>query len=432
MHNENGQNKFLEFFRDELQKCAKCGACLSVCPVFAEEPREKFAARGKIALCEAVAQDNLPITDEFCNILGNCLLCLACSESCSSGVEIDKIILAARTKIRTQIRTQIRTKARIKTRTKILQTNPGRIQKGCQSLPDDFFSTLPETCGLRLRCSPSTTEEKDIISPYPFIEQVPEVFEVPDPVDTVIFFVGCCVNHVYQTIGETTIQVLNKLGVTVSLPKDQQCCGAPAQAIGDVETARHLAEKNIEILSASGTQHSVIVPCASGGYMFKHVYLNLFAEDRKWRDKASELASRTYDISEYLVNVIGLGEIARHIKQKASEGVAYHAPCHLHRGQGIKAEPEALLKLACEDKFVDMPEKDMCCGAGLGYNISHQELSNKILSRKMKNIRTSGAGVVATGCPGCIMQFLKGIHGDEMAVDAMHTIEVLARSMGIG
>jgi glycolate oxidase iron-sulfur subunit len=379
--------------------------------VYLQEPREKFSPRGKIALYEAFAESDSPATGALRKLIENCMLCLACSEGCASGVEFDKIVCSARSRF--------------------FQTDPPVNQNAG---PDDggVFAGIPETSGLRARYSPSEGKEISHPSSPPFIEQTPGIYEAPDPIDSVLFFAGCFLNHVYQGLAGTAVKVLGRLGVTVVVPRNQQCCGMQAMATGDMKGARRLAEENLAAFSSDVKPGNIVVPCATGGYMIKRGYPGLFFSDAGFGAAAKELASRTYDISEYLVKVIGLERISRHIRHPASRRVTYHAPCHLKRGQGIHAEPLALLKLACGENFVKMPEADICCGAGAGYNRSYPDISDRIAARKIGNILASGAGEVATGCPGCIMQLSRGLRAGGSKITVLHTLEVLARSMGIG
>jgi glycolate oxidase iron-sulfur subunit len=381
---KNGK-KYLESVRDELQKCAKCGSCRSVCPVFAEHQFEKYVARGKIALCQALAEETIPLTDTLEDILQNCLLCMSCVKNCSREVRTDKIIAAAREAF-------FRSTSHLK-------------EKYDNALRDEYMA------------QPSLRE------------RIPQILKVADPIDSVLFFTGCFTNHVYPTMGEATIGVLNKLNVTIEIPNAQECCGSPAFDVGDTDTVEHLAKTNIDAMK--GTRH-VIVVCASGGNMLKHGYPDLFKDNPIWRQRAESLASRTYDISEYLVEKIGLETIRPFVRNPSPHRVTYHDPCRLNRGQGIQSAPRELLKLACKDKFIESPEADRCCGAGTIYGIAHPETSEKIRSRKIDRITASGAKEVATGCPICMLQ-ISGVEGQERSYPfrAMHTILVLARSMGL-
>ncbi len=429
-HPVKGQH--LAALATQLQKCAKCGECRSVCPVFAELQRERYVARGKLALVEALAAGELPPSDPLREALNQCLLCLSCVARCGSGVPVDRIIKAARAEV--VIERGLPLPKRLVFG--LLASGRGMLNLALQSgslLQPILFRRIPESSGLRRRFPlPLIDKERYIphLARHPFRTGVPEILPAADSKDTVVFFTGCFTNYIHTQTAEAVVEVLNRLGVTVIIPKDQTCCGAPVEASGDVETALRLARRNLDVLSTGQSGNKkVVVPCASGGYMLKHVYAHLLAGDPIYRRKAEALAARTLDISEYLVRHIGIGTIARHVKAPLQEGVTYHDPCHLNRGQDIRDEPRVLLRLACPE-FMEMAEPGRCCGSGGIYGITHRDTSNRILARKIANVLETPARIVATGCPGCIIQVTDGLHQRGAPLTARHTIELLARSMG--
>jgi len=165
--------------------------------------------------------------------------------------------------------------------------------------------------------------------------------------------------------------------------------------------------------------------------MFKTLYPELFAQDPELSQAAADLASRTCDISEYLVHEIGLEAIAGQIVSPCGLRTTYHDPCHLKRAQGVSREPRRLLELACPDSFAEMKQPDRCCGLGGTYGVTHREMSKKIRNRKVQNILDVQAGQVATGCPACMIQLQDGLHQEAPKIRARHTIEVLAQAMGV-
>jgi len=428
MEKKSGKNKFLELIGGELQKCSKCGACRTICPVFAENQREKYSARGKIALSDAVAQGVLPLTDEYYDILNNCILCLSCVENCSSGVKVDKIIRAARALLVEQRGLPLPQRIIHKMLQHGKEFMDLILKKG-SLFQYIFFKSIPKTSGLRSRFPMPLIDKTRYIPTLvrkPFRKRVTERVEAAVPKKSVVFFTGCCTNYIYPNIGEAVVKVLNELGISVIIPKGQMCCGAPAETAGDLHTVIELAQNNINELLFEEEKYKVVLPCSSGGYMFKHIYPELFQNDAKIMSQAKKLALLTCDISEYLVKEVGLDKIAGHIKQAFTKKITYHDPCHLNRGQGIKTEPRKLLKILSGESFVEMDEADRCCGSGGVYGIKHRSISNKILSRKIDSIKNSEAEIVATGCPGCIIQLLDGINQKDLNIRVLHTVEALA------
>jgi len=421
----------LKLIRAELQKCVKCGECRSVCPIFSVKQREPAVARGKLALIEAAAEGDLAPGPEFHDIVNDCLLCLACVEHCGGGVRVDRIVTAARAELaeacgRPWLQRLLR---RVMTANRRLIR---RLLPGGSRMQAVLFSRIPETSGMRRRFPLPLVDRSRFVptlAGHPFRERVAETLSAQRPRATVVFFTGCLTNYSYTSLAQAVVDVLNRLGVSVIIPKGQVCCGAPIEAGGDFDLARRLARRNLRELKRFDPACKVVVCCASGGRMLKRVYPRLLAEDRRWRAAAEELASRTLDIAEYLTQQIGIPALESRIRQPSPVRTTYHDPCHLNRGQGVRAAPRALLSLACGDNFVEMPDAHTCCGSGGTYGVTHRDTANRILASKVDGIVASGAGQVATGCPGCMVQLQDGVLQKGLKTRICHTIEILARAM---
>jgi glycolate oxidase iron-sulfur subunit len=423
--------KFIDKAFQEMDKCIKCGACCSVCPVFAEHGLEKYVARGKLALCEAAVDGTLPLTDEFRGVINNCILCMACVENCGNGVQVQQVIIGARAllvqKRGLPMLKQIIFRGMLASRLmmhSVLKT--GSLMQWI------LFQRIPQSSGLRKRFPlPLIDEHRYVpkLARQPFLKQAHKFIEFPKGSQKVIFFVGCSTNYIYPNIARAVIKVLHRLGISVVIPEDQGCCGMPVMANGDLITARRLARENLARLLSVDDTSPVVVCCSSCGYMLKHGYMELLADDVLWFAKARTLGARTYDISEYLIKQIGPGKIAGIVSKTHPHEITYHDPCHLNRGQDITAEPRELLRIASGGKFTQMTEASRCCGSGGSYGITHRDTSRAVLTRKTDNIMSSQARTVATGCPGCIIQLLEGLQQLKGCVDVRHTIEVLADSI---
>jgi glycolate oxidase iron-sulfur subunit len=415
---------------DELQKCARCGECRSVCPVFDALQWEKYAARGKVALTRAVLSGQLELSPAYAEVVENCLLCLACVENCGSGVRLDRIIMEARHElVRTRGLSPVKKLAH-----RLLQS--GRqlldgLARGGSVAQYLLFRRLPGSSGLRRRF-PLPLVQKDRYVPAlvrrSFRSTMPEINRAAGGRQKVVFFTGCLINYVYPQIGESVVRVLNRFHTDVIIPRAQNCCGAPAEADGDRPSARMLARKNLDALCAY--PHDIVTACASGGYMLKKIYPEILDRRDPHYPKALSVAGRTYDISEYLVKKIGMPEIEKNVKPGRSQKVTYHDPCHLVRGQGIADEPRRLLQAACGVQFVEMREADRCCGSGGTYGLTHRDASLHILNRKTARISATGAQMVATGCPGCIIQLKDGLSREASGTRVCHIIELIDRALG--
>ena len=440
---------FLEEIAAELDKCARCGECRSVCPIFDALKWEKYAARGKVALTRAVLRGEMAPDTSYAEVVNNCLLCLACVENCGSGVRLDRVILAARNQL-----------AREKGLPLVRQLLHRLLVSG-QELMDLFalggsfsqyllFKRIPRESGLKRRFPlPLVAKDRRIplLAHRSFRNKMPEINHARKTRRTVLFFTGCLINYVYPRIGRSVVKVLNHFDTDVIIPGTQHCCGAPAEVGGDLKAAKALARKNLPALCA--WPHDIVTACASGGYMLKKIYPGLFDKDDPLYSKAISVAHRTYDINEYLVKKIGLHRIeqalksnrmpeadslhriGQALKQMPQQRVTYHDPCHLVRGQGISHEPRRLLQAAFGSDFIEMADAHRCCGSGGTYGLTHPHTSLKILKGKTRNILASEARGVATACPGCMIQLKEGLsrcgHHDDTRV--YHVLELISQRL---
>jgi glycolate oxidase iron-sulfur subunit len=213
----------------------------------------------------------------------------------------------------------------------------------------------------------------------------------------------------------------------VVYPADQVCCGAPHAEEGEMEDVRALARKNIEVFERYDLDY-IVADCAACGAQTKE-YAHLLADDPAYAARARAFSAKLRDISEFLAGIPlrrPLGEVRRR--------VAYHHPCHLAHAQGVREAPRALLRRVPGLKLVELNEADWCCGSAGIYNLSHVERADKILERKLDNVQASGAQVLVTGNPGCLMQLMAGARERGLSVEVLHPLEILAQSYqgGVG
>ncbi|MBT7888515.1 MAG: (Fe-S)-binding protein [Deltaproteobacteria bacterium] len=421
--------RHLQDIAEELDKCAQCGECRSVCPIFESLEWEKFSARGKVALTRSILSGQIELTPAYEKVVQNCLLCLACVENCSSGVRMDHIILAARNQLKEEKGLPFFQRMFHQ----LLLLKRGLIDflaMGGSASQYLLFKRLPRKSGLKRRF-PLPMVEKERYVPAlvfrPFRKRMPRENRSLESKRTILFFTGCLVNYVNPHIGKALVKVLNLFKTDVIIPKHQHCCGAPAEVGGDRETVRALARKNLDTLFEGS--FDIITVCASGGYMLKKIYPDFFTPEDHYYSKALSVASRTYDISEYLVNKIGLGGIKKHLKKPPADRITYHDPCHLARGQGVTKEPRQLLQAIFGELYVEMPMADRCCGSGGTYGLTHRSTSVQILNKKTENIISTGADIVTTGCPGCMIQLKDGLKRHDKDQSVFHVIELIARQL---
>ena len=241
-------------------------------------------------------------------------------------------------------------------------------------------------------------------------------------VETVQLFVTCIIDTLYPKTGEAVVRVLEKAGVNVSFPPGQTCCGQPAFNAGLRKEARKMAIQTIRAFE--NYPGPVVVPSGSCTTMIRHSYPELFAGDPVWLPRAQALVDRTYEFTEFLVDVLGVTDLGASFDGK----MTYHSSCHLLRGLGVDRQPRALLSAVRNAEFVELPETTDCCGFGGVFSVEHPEISAAMLERKISNIETSGASLVVACDAGCITNINGGLHRRQKPPCAVHIAEILNRS----
>jgi L-lactate dehydrogenase complex protein LldE len=234
---------------------------------------------------------------------------------------------------------------------------------------------------------------------------------------TAAFMVTCLGDMFYPEVGERIVRLLRRLGVTVTFPAGQTCCGLPLFNSGYHADAAAVARRTIEIFA--GAEH-VVVPSGSCAWMVKHEYPGLMTTTPQ-RTAAEQLAGRTHELSQFLVKVLG----RRRLRSAVGGTVTYHDSCHLLRGLHESESPRVLLREALGARFVELPGSDECCGFGGSFSVRLPEVSTAILDKKLANVEASGADCVVACDAGCLMQMRGGLSRRGSRVQALHLAEVL-------
>lgn len=238
-------------------------------------------------------------------------------------------------------------------------------------------------------------------------------------VDSVQLFVTCIIDTLYPETGTAVVNVLHRAGVEVCFPPGQTCCGQPAFNAGLRREARKMAVQTIRAFE--DYPGPVVIPSGSCAAMVRHSYAELFKDDPNWLPRAQALAKRTYEFSEFLVDILGISNIGA----RFDGSMTYHPSCHLLRGLGVDRQPRALLAAVHEAKLVELPEASDCCGFGGVFSVEHPEISTSMLKRKINNLETSGASVLVSCDAGCVMNINGGLHKGHKNQRAVHIAEIL-------
>ncbi len=419
----------------EIAKCIRCGECRLICPVYNEKHAERYTSRAKLLIVNGLVQGTLDFTPEVREAMENCLLCTGCASQCSSNVQSDKVIIAARHVFAEELGIPFYKQLITKTMRskKLMDTG---VKLGSMGV-DLLFKKVPETSGLYRRFAMPKIDEKQYIPEiaHPTFRDEVQMASVGGN-KKVIFFTGCMANYFMPEVSKSLVKVLNKLNVDVEVPNEQGCCGMPMLASGDKESVKIAALVNISALaklSPPSSDVAIVVACASCGHMLQHGYKEMLKDETQIHHLLDNIAERTIDINQYLINTFGEEKIASMIKPETSIKATYHDPCHLRKAQKIVKEPRALLDIASGGNFAEMQKPEACCGLGGTYTLAQMELSKSIQKKKIDDALQTEANCIVTSCPGCVLQLRDGVRrsakiGAEKT-KVKHIIQVLADSI---
>ncbi len=297
------------------------------------------------------------------------------------------------------------------------------LAKGGGALSSLLFKKLPDNSGMRLRFpAPFISADRTLpkLTAKPFRDRYPELIPGQVGQPTVLFFTGCGINYMYPESGEAMLQALRFLGVNVVIPKGQVCCGLPAVSAGAAATVEGLAEQNLAELGKHQCDY-IVTACASCNAGLGKIYPQLGEEFAEYQTKVK-------DIFVFLVEMGLVEKLEGLPKAAVRTRVTYHDPCHL-RTRGITREPRQILESLPQVDYVEMEAAGTCCGLGGTYSVYHYDTSKKIGAKKAGFIKESGAELVATDCPGCIMQLQDSINHASGKQRAVHILDLLAEAL---
>jgi L-lactate dehydrogenase complex protein LldE len=232
--------------------------------------------------------------------------------------------------------------------------------------------------------------------------------------------VTCLGDALFPEVGVATVRLLRRLGVAVDFPAAQTCCGQPHFNSGYHDHARALARHTLEAFARSPV---VVAPSGSCAAMIKLEYPELFQDDPAWRARAEDMARRTHELSDFLVNVLGVEDVGARFEGR----VTYHMACHL-RGLGLLHEPERLLRRVRGLVLVPLERADECCGFGGSFSVRYPQISGAMVRDKADFIERAGVDAVVATDAGCLMNIAGCLRRRGSAVRALHLAEVLERT----
>ena len=400
-----------------LRTCVHCGFCTATCPTFVLLGDELDSPRGRIYLIKDMLESGRPATEEVVRHVDRCLSCLACMTTCPSGVHYMHLVDHARRYIEETYRRPPAERA-LRRALGWLLPHPARFRaaltlarlgRWAEGLIPGGSETARRLRAM-LRLAP-----RDLPPPSPL--QRPQVHRAQgERRGRVALLTGCAQQVLAPSINEATIRLLTRMGLEVVITQEQGCCGALQHHMGQHDPAMSLARANIAAWSreAEGEGLDAVVINASGcGTMVKDYGFMFREEPSPWRERAERVAALAMDVSEVLAKY---GYAAT--REAPGLTVAYHAACSLQHGQKITVQPKQLLQRA--GFTVREPrEAHLCCGSAGTYNLLQPEIAGRLRERKLANLGTLGADLIASGNIGCMTQLAGG------RLPVVHTVELL-------
>jgi len=422
---------------EDLDRCTRCGLCEQACPTYRLLKFEPDSPRGRIFLMKEVAEGRGSVDANLAQHLYACLGCRACETACPSGVEFGKLLELGRHQV--ELHGDISPERRgwrlfralaferilpnpwlfhvLMFPARLLQALPGFLACA-QSLP------LPRKLRQLVRMIPRANRSRDQRE----VDAQGEVYHYSGSVipahgkqrARVGLFVGCVMGSLFSHVHRATIRVLTRNGCEVVIVPRQWCCGALNLHAGERKRAAAMARSNIVAFNRERLD-AIVVNSAGCGATMKE-YADLLDGD----SESVIFSSKVKDAVEF-ISELGLPSKPRRLKTTAT----YQDACHLAHGQRVRTLPRGLLAQIPGLTLVEMPHADHCCGAAGVYNLTHGDLSGKILAEKLDEIALTKAELVVTTNPGCAMQLQAGLMERHMNVRVCHLMELLDESYSI-
>lgn len=401
---------------DGLRACVHCGICLPACPTYRVLQEEMDSPRGRVYLMRAAAEGRTALTDTFRRHLDLCLGCRACETACPSGVPFGTLLEA--------------------TRGQLARHGPPAPHRLLERFvfalfprPERFgwlvtLLRIYQRSGLQaivratnlLRWAPRLAAMEGLLGRVPTATPLAEVVAPRGtPRGRVGLLTGCVQRHLLPDVNAATARLLALAGWEVVIPRSQGCCGALELHAGRLADFRARAEA---LARAFPDDLDFVVTNAAGCGSAMKEYGHWLGE----ASAAGELARRTRDVSE----VLDAGELPL---RPLEVTVAYHDACHLAHGQRLRDEPRALLSGIPGLRLIELADSALCCGSAGVYNLLEPGVADRLLEAKIDRIVETGARIVATGNPGCLLQIAKGCRARGLDVEIVHPVQLLARAL---
>jgi glycolate oxidase iron-sulfur subunit len=406
---------------DLINDCVHCGFCLPTCPTYVLWGEEADSPRGRIYLMETGLAGE-PMTDSMVQHFDRCLGCMACVTACPSGVRYDRLIEDTRAQVE---RRHPRTRAERLLRGAIFRLfpYPRRLRLLRGPLRAYQASGVRRLLGPLLARTPTLATLESLAPRLRRPEQLPERVPAVGPRRAVVgMLTGCVQRAFFPDVNAATARVLAAEGCDVVLPRAQGCCGALSVHTGREAEAQRFARSLIDAFEDAGVDY-LVVNAAGCGSSLKE-YGDLLRDDPSYAERAAALAAKVRDVSEVLVE---LGPVAP--RHPLPLSVAYHDACHLAHAQGVRAQPRRLLADIPGLSLREIASAEICCGSAGVWNVLNPEPARELGDRKARDVLATGADLLVTANPGCLMQVAAAVHRAGGVIGLAHTVQVLDASI---
>jgi len=412
---------------DAAAQCTRCGFCSQACPTYVATGRESHSSRGRNQLVRLLMEDRLKDPAAAAEALSTCLLCGGCSTACPAQVPTPDLVLEGRRALRGE-----RGPLAARLMNTLLLRRPDLFEGGLRwgyRLKRLGLDRLASALGFFRLLGLKALEDAAL-----HVEETPRRFlneelrldpDLSRPEPRWLYFATCGSNYLFPRAGLASVRVLKEaLGPGAFL--ENRCCGLLGYNYGSLEQTRALAKANIERLEATNTPDSVpLVGDCSSCVAFLKSYPQLFLKDALWRPRAERFAARVRDFME-AVSADALPP-SKESAAVSKDIVTYHESCRLLHGQGLSAGPRALVQAAAGASYRPLPESDVCCGGAGAFSFLHPELSDEVLRRKVGNIASTRARLVAVSSTSCRLQLAHGLKKYYPDCKVAHVSELLSR-----
>jgi glycolate oxidase iron-sulfur subunit len=406
--------------------------CLPTCPTYVETKLERNSPRGRISLMRAVADGDLEVSRALSDEMYYCLGCLACQTACPAGVNYAELFETARAEVeQANVNEGMRRGFWRWITLNVIFMHPwllrliGRVLRVYQSTGLDKLMRKVRFFGLMPRSLANLEPQTPQIAPQ-FSDDIiwPEESPVAGQGSRVGLLTGCIQDLAFSNINRDTADVLLANGCEIITPRSQSCCGSLHAHNGELELARELARRQIDSFDLDSLD--AIITNAGGCGSHLKTYGHLLHDDPLYAAKAKVWDKKVKDIHEWLVQI-------RFRKPTAGAGVSevtYHESCHLCHGQKVVSQPRQVLASIPGLVLKELPESNWCCGSAGIYNITQPEQSQKLLDRKVANLKLTKVPIVATSNPGCHLQLANGLRscGEHPCHEVTQPVTLLARA----